>query len=86
MDVVAQVHRQQGDKEEEEEKGEEVLEQEEELDQSTRPQLSTSQAVLTTPAGTAESVTTPAPIRQSGRKVTPTQRKCRHSTNYSNRW
>ena len=65
-----------------------MLEQEEERDQSTRPQLSTSQAVPTTQAGTAESVTTPAqtctsqtvkmtqastPIRQSGRKVTLTQ-------------
>ena len=70
VEVVAQVHRQEGDKEEEEE---EVLEEEEEGDQSTRPQPTTSQAGLMTQAGTAQSVTTPTPIRRSGRKVTPTQ-------------
>ena len=70
VEVVAQVHRQERDKEEEEE---EVLEQGEEGDQSTRPQLSTSQAGLTTQAATAQSVTTPTPIRRSGRKVTLTQ-------------
>ena len=70
VEVVAQVHRQEGDKEEEEE---EVLEQGEEGDQSTRAQLSTSQAGLTTQAATAQSLTTPTPIRQSGRKVTLTQ-------------
>ena len=85
VDVAAQVHRQEGDKEQEEE---EVLEQEEEGDQSTRPQPSTSQAVPTTQTGIAQSVTTAAqastsqtvtmtagstPVRWSGRKVTPTQ-------------
>ena len=70
VEVVAQVHRQEGDKEEEEE---EVLEQGEEGDQNTRPQPSTSQAGLTTQAATAQSVTTPTPIRRSGRKVTLTQ-------------
>ena len=70
VEVVAQVHRQEGDKEKEEE---EVLEQGEEGDQSTRPQLSTSQAGLMTQAATAQSVTTPTPIRRSGRKVTLTQ-------------
>ena len=86
--MVAQVHRQQEEEEEEEEKGEEVLEQGEEGDKSTRLQLSTSQAVPMTQAGTAQSVTTPAqtstsqtvvmtqgstPIRWSSRKVTLTQ-------------
>ena len=66
----AQVDRQEGDKEEEEE---EVLEEGGEGDQSTRPQPSTSQAGLTTQAATAQSLTTPTPIRWSSRKVTPTQ-------------
>ena len=70
VEVVAQVDRQEGDKEEEEE---EVLEQGGEGDQSTRAQPSTSQAGLTTQAATAQSLTTPTPIRRSSRKVTPTQ-------------
>ena len=73
LDVVAQVHRQEGDKEEEEE---EVLEQEEEGDQSTRPQPSTSQDVLMTQTGTAQSVTMTqgsTPVSWSARKVTLTQ-------------
>ena len=70
VEVVAQVHRQEGGKEEEEE---EVLEQGEEGDQSTRAQPSKSQAGLTTQAATAQSLTTPTPIRRSGRKVTLTQ-------------